>query len=135
MTIEEKRKALEDYCRSQSCCAVCMLDGKDVTCDFINPEEVSADRIEKYYAEVLHPAKVVHGENDPVNHPSHYTKGCVECIDAMEAAFGIEIVQHFCVCNAFKYVFRHLNKNGLEDINKAAWYLNKYLKLEEKKNA
>lgn len=135
MTIEEKRDALEDYCGRRPCCGDCMFDGKDETCDFSNPKQVSNDRIETYYAELVNHANVAHGENDQVNHPSHYTKGGVECIDAMEAAFGIEIVQHFCVCNAFKYVFRHLNKNGLEDLRKAIWYLNKYLKLEEKKNA
>lgn len=72
---------------------------------------------------------------DNVNHPSHYTSGGIECIDAMEAAFGIEWVQHFCACNAFKYIFRFLHKNGLEDIDKACWYLNKYKELEAKKNA
>lgn len=74
-------------------------------------------------------------KNDNVNHPSHYVHGGIECIDAMESAFGIEWVQHFCACNAFKYVFRFVNKNGLEDLDKAVWYLNKYRALEEKKNA
>ena len=74
-------------------------------------------------------------KNDNVNHPNHYTHGGIECIDAMESAFGIEWVQHFCACNAFKYIFRFINKNGLEDIDKAAWYLNKFKELEEKKNA
>lgn len=72
---------------------------------------------------------------DNVNHPNHYTHGGIECIDAMESAFGIDWVQHFCACNAFKYVFRFLHKNGLEDIDKALWYLNKYKDLEVKKNA
>lgn len=71
--------------------------------------------------------------HDPVNHPNHYTSGGIECIDAMESAFGIEWVQHFCACNAFKYIFRFLHKNGLEDIEKAVWYLNKYTELEMKK--
>ena len=26
--------------------------------------------------------------NDPVNHPAHYTKGEIECIDAIKAATG-----------------------------------------------
>lgn len=65
-----------------------------------------------------------------VDHPSHYTQGGIECIDAMTSAFGKEAVKHFCICNAFKYIFRHQHKNGLEDINKAFWYLNKYKELE-----
>ena len=72
-------------------------------------------------------------KKDIVNHPPHYNSGGIECIDAMESAFGLEWVQHFCVCNAFKYVFRFLHKNGVEDIDKACWYLNKYKELERKK--
>lgn len=72
-------------------------------------------------------------KKENVDHPSHYNSGKIECIDAMESAFGIEWVQHFCVCNAFKYIWRFLHKNGAEDVDKACWYLNKYKELEEKK--
>lgn len=68
---------------------------------------------------------------DNVNHPSHYETGKFECIDVMLETQGKEAVQDFCVCNAFKYLYRHGNKNGLEDIKKAIWYLNKYVELEE----
>lgn len=73
-------------------------------------------------------------ENEKVNHPTHYQsylKGGrdMECIDAMEAAFGETAVAHFCICNAFKYLWRHSSKNGMEDISKAMWYLNKYKEL------
>lgn len=68
-----------------------------------------------------------------VNHPSHYNAGKIECIDAMESAFGIENVQKFCALNAFKYIWRFLHKNGVEDVDKAVWYLNKYTELERKK--
>lgn len=68
-------------------------------------------------------------EHDPVNHPSHYTQGGIECIDAMVSAFGKEAVAHFCICNAFKYIFRYRLKNGKEDIEKAQWYLNKFKEL------
>lgn len=64
-----------------------------------------------------------------VEHPNHYNQGNIECIDAMQSAFGTQVVKIFCVCNAFKYIWRHPNKNGAEDIEKAAWYLNKYLQL------
>ena len=71
--------------------------------------------------------------NDPVNHPAHYTQGGIECIDAMEAAYGVQVVMNFCLCNAFKYQFRCLNKYSTdEDIKKAIWYNNKYLELKEK---
>ena len=47
---------------------------------------------------------------DPVNRPAHYTSGGIECIDAMQAAFGAEAVKNFCLCNAFKYLWRHRNQ-------------------------
>lgn len=72
--------------------------------------------------------------DDAVQHPHHYTHGKYECIDVMVGTFGKEAVQHFCVLNAFKYVWRSEQKNGLEDIKKAWWYLDKYLQLEGKKD-
>ena len=64
---------------------------------------------------------------DNVNHPPHYEgKTSMECIDVMEIAFGTEAVAHFCLLNAFKYVWRHQHKNGLEDLEKAMWYLNRF---------
>ena len=70
--------------------------------------------------------------NDNVNHPSHYETGNFECIDVMVETQGKEAVMDFCVCNAFKYIYRHNNKNGIEDIKKAKWYLDKYIELSEK---
>lgn len=73
---------------------------------------------------------------DNVNHPKHYSQGNIECIDAMVSAYGIEVVIHFCMCNAFKYQWRFNAKNGKEDIEKCQWYQNKMLELkaENKKN-
>ena len=61
---------------------------------------------------------------DNVNHPAHYEQSCsLECIQVMELVFGAEAVTYFCLCNAFKYMWRYKNKNGLEDLKKAKWYL------------
>ena len=64
--------------------------------------------------------------NDNVNHPKHY-KGStsLECFEVMQVAFGKITIYDFCICNAFKYLWRYKNKNGVEDLNKAEWYLNK----------
>ena len=74
-------------------------------------------------------------DNDQVNNPSHYqsmTGGLnIDCITAMRAAFGDDVVTDFCICNAFKYIWRHQSKNGKQDIEKAIWYLNKYLELDK----
>lgn len=68
--------------------------------------------------------------NDAVNNPYHYETGQFECIDVMVETQGVEAVKAFCLCNAFKYLYRHKRKNGVEDVNKAIWYLNKYVQLE-----
>jgi hypothetical protein len=69
---------------------------------------------------------------DTVNHPTHYTTGCgFECIEMMEMVFGKEAVIDFCAVNAFKYIWRHKQKNGTEDIAKAEWYLKYASKLTE----
>lgn len=49
----------------------------------------------------------------------------------MEEALGREAVKDFCLCNAFKYLYRCCRKNGLEDLKKARWYLNKRIEMEE----
>ena len=69
--------------------------------------------------------------NDLINHPNHYCTGKFECIEVMIEALGEEAVMDFCICNAFKYIYRHNHKNGNEDIKKAKWYLEKYLELSE----
>lgn len=69
--------------------------------------------------------------SDNVNHPSHYETGKFECIDVMVETQGVQATKDFCVCNALKYIYRHKRKNGLEDVKKAIWYLNKYVELEE----
>ena len=68
---------------------------------------------------------------DNVNHPQHYESGQFECIDVMLETQGIEEVKSFCICNAFKYLYRHNRKNGVEDIKKAKWYVDKYIELAE----
>lgn len=73
--------------------------------------------------------------SDNVNHPAHYETNGIECIDAMVASQGAETVRNYCVCNAFKYIWRHQHKGkSVEDIQKAIWYLNRYLNLCEQKD-
>lgn len=70
---------------------------------------------------------------DNVNHPEHYETGKYECINVMEEALGIDAVKGFCLCNAFKYIYRCQRKNGVEDIEKAQWYLDKYIELSKER--
>ena len=65
-------------------------------------------------------------EEDVVNHPSHYAGSCsIECFDVMRMLWSNEELANYCLINAFKYIWRHKNKNGLEDLRKAEWYMNK----------
>ncbi len=70
---------------------------------------------------------------DIVNHPPHY-EGNIECIDAINEAFGDEGLFHFCLGNAFKYLWRCLKKHRtpVEDLKKARWYLNKAIDICER---
>lgn len=70
-------------------------------------------------------------QHDPVNHPSHYTHGGMECIDEMIAIFGVEAVKHFCLLNVWKYRKRALYKNKEQDLEKSDWYMNKYVELSD----
>lgn len=69
--------------------------------------------------------------NNNVEHPSHYNQGGIECIDAMISAFGKEEVMDWCRLNAFKYLWRSEEKNGIEDWKKCQWYVNKMIELRE----
>ena len=62
-------------------------------------------------------------KKDNIN-PDHYkSKTSLECIESMEIIFGRDAVIDFCVCNAWKYIWRWNYKNGREDLRKADWYI------------
>lgn len=68
--------------------------------------------------------------SDPVNHPPHYTAhpSGVECI---------EITEHlnFCIGNAVKYLWRAgLKGDALEDLRKAAWYVQREISRLERRD-
>ena len=66
--------------------------------------------------------------SDPVNHPSHYTTGAIECIDAMKAMLSREEFIGYLRGNAFKYMWRCRNKGKTqEDVQKAIWYQNRLM--------
>lgn len=65
-----------------------------------------------------------------VYHPNHYNiVGRKECWDEMVERFGIETTKAFCKLNSFKYLYRHSEKNGQEDLEKAENYKNKFIEL------
>ena len=64
--------------------------------------------------------------NDMINNPTHYTTSEIECIDAIEAMLGDDFPA-FLQGNITKYLWRFKHKNGVEDLKKAQWYLNKLI--------
>ena len=74
-------------------------------------------------------------ETDMVNHPGHYCKGGIECIDAIKASMTEEAFKGFLKGNVMKYVYRYESKEKpLEDLQKAKWYLERLIKENEQKN-
>lgn len=63
-----------------------------------------------------------------IDHPSHYS-GSIEAINAIAAATaGLTGVEAFDTGNALKYLWRWKRKNGVEDLNKAIWYIQHLIK-------
>ncbi len=124
MTIEEKAKALEEFCGKQPGCANCILDDR-AFCTRHDTEDSLKIMLENY--EMVF-GKEESEKEETVDHPAHY-QGKNECIDVMVAMFGKEAVKHFCMCNAYKYRYRADKKNGEEDIAKAEWYETKLIEL------
>lgn len=74
-------------------------------------------------------------KKDMVNHPPHYMSRLLNCesIDIIEEFTGeLDGFGGFCEGNILKYLFRWKDKNGLEDLEKAEWYLHKLIKYEKK---
>ncbi len=67
-------------------------------------------------------------ETDPVNHPPHYTRGDIECIDAIEAATaGLVGAEAYSTGAVIENTWRWKQKNGIEDLKKARWYLDRLI--------
>ena len=152
MDRSEKEETLNCYCNSIDDCDDCELMKKydrdtseftdQYSCIFHKMSDDMLNKCYNWYKE-LDPAacenagtKCCNKESnvDMVNHPAHYNQGGIECIDALKAATisktGIEAV---CTANAIKYLWRYEEKNGIEDVKKARWYIDRLIReLEEK---
>jgi len=71
---------------------------------------------------------------DMVNNPPHYNKYGVECLDAIRSATG-EGYEYYLQGNIIKYLWRYRYKNGVEDLEKAKFYLDKMIQTVKKDNA
>lgn len=67
---------------------------------------------------------------DNVNNPAHYGQGKIECIDYIQDFLTHEEFVGYLRGNVAKYLHRWRYKNGLEDLRKAQWYLNKMIEVQ-----
>ena len=65
---------------------------------------------------------------DMVNSPPHYNQHGIECIDAIQACTS-DGFEFYLQGNILKYLWRYKYKNGVEDLKKASWYLNKLIEI------
>lgn len=98
------------------------------TCADYDPKMGISDQLVFMKAKIL--AKET--SEDKVNHPSHYTQGGIECLDAIEAAMKPDQFRGYLKGNIIKYLWRYEWKNGLEDLKKAQFYMNRMVESMEK---
>jgi hypothetical protein len=73
--------------------------------------------------------RIFRAVDDPVNHPGHYTFGKHEVIDILEEWFPADPL----LWQVGKYIARAGHKgNLLEDLKKAAWYLQRRIEKEKR---
>lgn len=129
-TRDEMVRTLVKFCDECNGCDVCLLEkfSGGVICDF---DEWPDDKLAIAYDHVY--KNMDENVPDMVNHPKHYTQGGIECIDALKAAtVGKRGIEAVCVANIIKYCWRYEEKNGIEDVRKAKFYIERLLKeLEE----
>ena len=68
-------------------------------------------------------------QEDVVNHPSHYTDGGIETIEAIEAQLSQEEYEGYLRGNCVKYLWRWKHKGGVQDLKKCEWYLQRLIQL------
>ena len=144
MTRDETVLALDKFCDNQEDCSCCLLDNFSDACNFnrwpddkltIAYDHVCKNSEARLDGSHLKNEDIKTDDNIPdmVSHPQHYTQGGIECIDALKAAtVGKRGIEAVCVANVIKYLWRYEKKNGIEDIRKAKFYIERLLKeLEE----
>ena len=137
MTIEEMRNKLTEYCYGFIHCENgCRLRKPGGFCRWNDLSDESTEDcyhfLERLIGKPEQPeinfVKVerndeVEPTNDAVQHPSHYTHGGIECIDAIRASMTADGFCDYCKGNIIKYIWRWRDKGGVEDLRKASVYL------------
>ena len=89
-------------------------------------EEYMRKRMEQESMASMQGAANAAWAQDMVNSPPHYNQAGIECIDAIRAATG-DGYEYYLQGNIIKYLWRYRYKNGVQDLEKAQWYLQKLI--------
>lgn len=89
--------------------------------------ELDGPKFPRFDPEPIAEAPVA-GVEDFVNHPPHYTAGGVECIDAIRASMSGDQFRGYVKGCVMKYLWRWERKGGVEDLQKAEWYLKELIR-------
>lgn len=128
MTRDEKAQKIKEYCVSGGDC-------RGEECPLYKFEESACydydANIDRNYAVLFGDSPVEH--NDPVNRPSHYTAGGIECIEAIAASMTPTEYAGFLKGQVLKYIWRYrLKGKPAEDLKKARFYLDRLIQITEK---
>ena len=149
MTIDEMRNRLDKYCEGFDLCSDgCRLFKLGGNCRW---NDLSVKNIEDCYWFLVSEGLIgkpeqpeinfvkverndeVEPTNDAVQHPSHYTQGGIECIEAIRASMTADGFCDYCKGNIVKYIWRWRDKGGVEDLRKASVYLDWLINAADKR--
>lgn len=134
-----KEFTLEDYLRSLKKARINYCGGVERINDFLdaveksyNKEVNSCETFKKYIPD----DSDYESKDEMVSHPSHYqSKNGIEVIDVIEAfTEDLEGIEAVCAGNAIKYLCRWSKKNGVQDLEKSIWYIQKLINVLNSKN-
>lgn len=130
MTITEKREKLYNHCIGRIC-TKCVLNIPDkwlhpcTTRDCLNFENANENELDEALKMI---GETELFDDDNVEHPTHYTSGGIECIDAIKASMSSEEYKGFLKGQVIKYVWRYrLKGKSTEDLKKARFYLDRLI--------
>ena len=105
-------------------------DDPEMLSDLLKEDyKLAEEKMKDSYTRQGYKFKTSWGDED-VNSPTHYAaQGDIECIDAIRAALGSGF-KEYLQGNILKYIWRHKYKNGVEDLKKASWYLDRLIEAE-----
>lgn len=77
--------------------------------------------------------EIIEPIEDKIIFPSHYYKNEIDVIEFAKMQFSKDELKGFFRINALKYITRYDRKNGMEDLEKAKYYIDKLIDFRKSK--